>query len=204
MKWSHAFGFLLVGATLSLSAVGCADPDSAPAPGPAQEGDINKGTPLSDAQLKTKLEQLVVGTDFRSETDEPYHVVEGDAVKGSILAGAAVRRSLEKSIRVALKDQISGMDPDFSKLRVDKESVQDWLKGVKEGAADASEDKEMRESDRKVAEALQLMLDQLKNVSGFAYGRDPESGDGSIVFVFVGRSKTTGRLIGLTTFAAFT
>lgn len=199
MKYAHLFGLAVVGA-LSFCVVGCADADSAnPAPAAAQEGEL-KGSTLSDDQLKAKLAKLAEGTNFMSETDEPYHVIEGDGTKVKVVTAAVVKKRLAKTIA----EQLKGQSPeDINKLNSDKEDFQEWLKGAREGAADPTQDKESREEDRKLAEAMQLMLDQLRGVTAFAFGRD-ENGDGSVVFVFVGRSKTTGRLIGLTTFGAFT
>jgi hypothetical protein len=198
MKWSHVAGWMLLGVSLSVG-TGCSDADAPSAPGPAQEGEFK--TTLPDDQLKAKLARTVEGTNFLSETDEPYHLIEGDGRQVTTITSTVVKKRLAASIKQALGHQIEGID--FARMNSESEDLREWLKNAREGANDASQDKESRDSDRKVAEALQLMLDQLRNVKAFAFGRN-ESGDGSIVFVFVGRSKTTGRLIGLTTFAAFT
>lgn len=200
MNWSHFAGFMLLGTTLSLAA-GCSDAAQAPGSDPAQVGEI-KGGSLSDDQLKAKLAKLAEGTNFMSETDETYHLIEGDGAKVSVITSTVVRKRLSVAIKAALKNQLGG-EQDLSKIRAEKEDFKQWMQDAREGANDATQDKETRDNDRKVADALQFMQDHLRGVTAFAFGRD-ENGDGSVVFVFVGRSKTTGRLIGLTTFGAFT
>lgn len=195
MRYSKLLAISVVGITVVLGTGCAADAENA---GTAQS---EVTTTLSDAQIKDTLTATLKDVTFFSETDAPYEVIEGDGSGVSTITVKVVRERLAAQIESTWAGQL-GLP--LSELPDDTEDFSGWLEGARADANDEELDAEERAVHRKVADAFTLMQSQLIGVKGFAFGRDERSGDGSIAFVFVGRSKTTGRLIALTTFGAFT
>ncbi len=198
-----ALSFVAIAFGLSL---GCAQPeaDDKGEPTAAEQQDL---TQLSDAALIGKLRGILTDVTFTSEGDYPYVVFEGEAVSEKRLSSKLVRQKL----RVAVQAQ-SSSHRDISLASCRSERV-DVSKAIAEGdAAVVPADKNADDylyahHDKQLGIALKTMRQQLKGVVAFTFGTN-ESGDqdevGPVLYVYVGISKTSGKLIAIMTEAVYT
>jgi hypothetical protein len=177
---------------VSLS-VGCAsqdggDPSAAPA---GAESDL---TALEDNALQGKLRGILKDVEFMSEADAPYAVFEGDVTTASKLNTKAVRQGLQAAVkRIAERDIVP------ARVRSERLNVSSVIADG-EGA-------DAERHDRQLSIALKTMRANLKSVVGFTFGTSA-SGDqdeeGPVVYVYVGISKKSGKLIAILTTAVYT
>jgi hypothetical protein len=194
-KCSVFAGLLLSVFVASLSA-GCAEPESSPA---VEVGEVSKGgRPMADAELKAALAKALEGATFPSEADIEFFVVDGDGSKVSSITSIVVKKRLGAAIKNVLQDTRN-----VSRLPAESESFDNFLENARDNAKDPSMSDFSRKNDAALAAALGLMKQQLKSTAAFSLGAEPEGG-GNVIFVFAGKSKTTGRLIALVTGAVFT
>jgi hypothetical protein len=207
-RWFHAVSAVVLG--LLLSTVGCANQDEA-APQPAggndqvQEGELRQQ--LSDAALEGKLKGILQGVTFTSESDYPYIVLVGDQVTERRLSTRIVREKL----RAVVKDKSSShRDIQPTTCRSSRLSVSQAIADGDAAVvpADPNEDDfGYAHHDKQLMIALKTMRAQLKSVVGYTFGTN-ESGDqdevGPVLYIWVGISKTTGKLIAIMTEAVYT
>jgi hypothetical protein len=199
---------LLTALALSVGA-GCAAPNGdASAPGEeATEASESDLTRTSDRALKGKLRGILSGVSFTSEADYEYVVFEGDVVTESVLDEAIVRQKLRAAVQA---NNSSGRDilPSSCRARaldVDEAIADGDAANVPSDPNDS--DYTYAHHDRQLGIALKVMRAQLKSVVGFTFGTNA-SGDmddvGTVLYVYVGISKTTGKLIAIMTEAVYT
>jgi hypothetical protein len=191
--------FLLAALTLSVGA-GCAVPND-DADVEASESDLTRS---SDRAIKGKLRGILSGITFTSESDFEYVVFEGDIVGQSALDESLVREKLQAAVQA---NNSSGRDILPASCRARALNVEEAIAdGNAASASDDPEDTYVRH-DRQLGIALKVMRSQLKSVVGFTFGTNP-SGDmddiGTVLYVYVGISKTTGKLIAIMTEAVYT
>jgi hypothetical protein len=199
---------LAVFAVIFAGLVGCAAPDGeggAPGPGATEEADLTKQ--LSDDALKGKLRGILTDVSFTSESDYGYVVLEGEKVSGSRLSTKVVREKLKAAVMAASSSKRDISRADCRAVRLDVSSA------IADGdKAEVPTDKEdesyvYARHDKQVAIALKTMRSQLKGVVGFTFGTNA-SGDqddqGTVHYVYVGISKTSGKLIAIMTEAVYT
>lgn len=167
-------------------------------PQATQEGALEgRRTQASDAAIKSKLGEILRGVTFMSESDYPFTVIEADGNGVKRLSAKAVRTNLS----AILKDKTSS----------NRDVMRRGVRQEKLAIADAIRDSELTGEDERDARqaglAVKYMTEQLKGVVGFTFGTN-ESGDqdefGPVVYVYVGISRTTGKLIGIFTEAVYT
>jgi len=193
---------------LVISAVACAPQEEGGAPTGNEQGANNEiRTQLNDSQLEGKLTGILKDVSFTSESDYPYVVFEGDVVAEKRLTTKIVREKLKAAVLAK-----SGDHRDIS-LAACRAVRLDVSKAIAEG--DAAEvpanhdddDYVYAHHDKQVGIALKTMRAQLKSVVGFTFGTN-ESGDqdefGTVLYVYVGISKTSGKLIAIMTEAVYT
>lgn len=189
-------------------ATGCAAPssdDGAPAPGATEEADLKKQ--LSDDALEGKLRGILAEASFTSESDYPYVVIQGEKVDGARLSTKIVREKLKNAVKASNSSQrdISRADCRAQRLDVSR-AIADG--DAAEVPADKDDDNyTYARHDKQLGIALKTMRSQLKGVVGFTFGTNA-SGDqdefGTVTYVYVGISKTTGKLIAIMTEAVYT
>ncbi|MBX3259707.1 MAG: hypothetical protein KIS78_12350 [Labilithrix sp.] len=188
------------------AAVGGCSADAAP------EKDTNTASPevvqqLSDAAVQGKLRGILTDVTFTSEGDYPYVVFEGEAATGDALDESLVREKLAAAV---LANSGDGRDIKPASCRAE---LLDIDRAIADGDAaevpsDPSDDEYVyARHDKQLSIALKTMRSQLKSVVGFTFGTN-ESGDqdelGTVLYVYVGISKTTGKLIAIMTEAVYT
>jgi hypothetical protein len=193
---------LLLG--IATTSVACAPQDEASSEG-ASEAEVK--TQLSDNALEGKLKGILDGVTFTSESDYPYIVMEGDVVTEKRLSTKLVREKLAAAVKTN-----SSSHRDI-KLASSRSSRLDVSKTIADGdAAEVPADKDSDDylyahHDKQLGIALKVMRSQLKSVVGFTFGTN-ESGDedeiGPVVYVYVGISKSTGKLVAIMTEAVYT
>ncbi len=189
-------------------ATGCAAPssdDGGPVPGATEEADLKKQ--LADDALKGKLRGILAEASFTSESDYGYVVLEGETFEGARLSTKVVREKLKAAVMAASSSQrdISRADCRAQRLDVSR--------AIADGdAAEVPADKDdesytYARHDKQLGIALKTMRSQLKSVVGFTFGTNA-SGDqdefGTVHYVYVGISKTSGKLIAIMTEAVYT
>jgi len=194
----------LAALAVSLSTVGCAAQENESEEA-SQEGELRQQ--LSDTALEGKLKGILTDVSFTSESDYPYVVFAGDAVTERRLSTKLVREKL----RAAVKAQSS------SHRDILPASCRSKRLNVSQAIADGDaaevptdrndEDYVYARHDKQLAIALKVMRSQLRGVVGFTFGTN-ESGDqddvGPVLYVYVGISKTSGKLIAIMTEAVYT
>ena len=191
---------LLLAALALSSAAGCAAEtgDASQESTEASESDLSRQ--LSDRAIQGKLRGILSGVTFMSEADYEYVVFEGDKVTQSTLTEAIVRQKLRDA---AMANNSSERDISLSSCRA---SALDVNETIAEGDAADPADEDARH-ERQLGIALKVMRAQLKSVVGFTFGTNA-SGDmddvGTVLYVYVGISKTTGKLIAIMTEAVYT
>jgi hypothetical protein len=185
-------------------AVGCAPAEENSAPVGADEQDL---TQLSDAALQGKLKGILADVTFMSESDYPYVVLEGEAVTEKRLSTKLVRQKLRAAVKAASSAQRDIADKACRSRRVDVSKAIAEGEAAQVPADKNAEDYSTSRHDKQVMIALKTMRSQLRGVVGFTFGEN-ESGDqddkGTVHFVYVGISKTSGKLIAIMTEAVFT
>ena len=185
---------------------GCAAPsDGAPSGDETASSDLTGQ--LSDAALQGKLRGILKDVSFTSESDFPYLVFEGDAVAEKRLSTKLVRQKLQAAIKA---QSSSHRDILPSSCRSSRLVVHQAIADGNAAVVPANHDDDEFVSafhDKQVSIALKVMLSQLRSVVGYTFGTNA-SGDqddvGPVLFVYVGISKTTGKLIAIMTEAVFT
>jgi hypothetical protein len=189
---------------VSTLAVGCAAPEESSDPSAAESQDL---TQLSDAALQGKLKGILTDVTFMSESDYPYVVLEGDAVTEKRLSTKLVRQKLRAAVKAASSAQRDIADPTCRARRADVSKAIAEGEAAQVPADKNAEDYSTARHDKQLMIALKTMRSQLRSVVGFTFGEN-ESGDqddkGTVHFVYVGISKTSGKLIAIMTEAVFT
>ena len=189
-------------------ATGCAAPSSDASNG-APEDNIAESdlTAASDAAIQGKLRGILKDVSFTSESDFGYLVFEGDATQDKRLSTKLVRQKLQAAIKA---QSSSRRDILPSSCRAVRNSVSEAIAtgdGVEVPKNRDDDDFVSANHDRQLSIALKVMRSQLRGVVGYTFGTNA-SGDqddvGPVLFVYVGISKTTGKLIAIMTEAVFT
>ncbi len=195
MNHSRRLGGILLFSSVffAFAATGCASQEDESAPVEEASGAV-KG--MSDGALKAKLAGILNGVEFQSESDFGYTVLEGEKTSAKDLSEAIVREHLFEAVQQAhsAERDIWMMSTLADRLNID-EAIQ------KGGAAGASE------HDKQLMIALKTMKSELRSVIGFAFGvneRGDQDDEGSVAIIYVGISKTTGKLIAIMTEAVWT
>jgi hypothetical protein len=207
--WLTALSTTLAIAALALG-TGCAtqsDDSSAPtnAGDPAAaESDLTQST---DAAIEAKLRGILKDVSFTSESDYPYVVFEGDAVTEKRLSAKLVRQKLQAAVKAQSSDHRDILPSTCRSVRVDvSKAIAEGDAAVVPANHDA-DDFVYAFHDKQVGSALKVMRSQLRGVVGFTFGTNA-SGDqdefGTVLYVYVGISKTTGKLIAIMTEAVYT
>lgn len=192
---------------LTLSATGCASNEDPQAAGSAPEAAEQDLTQASDAAIKGKLKGILDGVTFTSESDYPYVVLEGEAVTEKRLSTKIVRAKLKEAIKA---QSSSHRDISFATSRSARISVSEAIAAGDAAVVPAdkeSDDYLYAHHDKQLGIALKVMRQQLRSVNAYTFGTNA-SGDqdeiGPVVYVYVGISRTTGKLIAIMTEAVYT
>jgi len=205
--WTQLLSTTLLALGLTL-ATGCAPAEEGGGGENAEASESNL-TQATDAAIQGKLRGILTDVSFTSEGDFGYVVFEGDAVTPEIkrLSTKVVRQKLQ----AAVKEKSSGnRDILPSACRAVRLNVSQTI-----GDGDSAEVPADREDedyvyarhDKQLGIALKVMRQQLRGVVGFTFGTNA-SGDqddvGTVLYVYVGISRTTGKLIAIMTEAVYT
>lgn len=168
------------------------------------EADLTQAT---DAAIAGKLRGILEGVTFTSESDYPYVVLEGDVVTEKRLTTKIVRQKLQAAIKAKSS---SHRDILPTTCRSSRLSVQAAISDGDAAVVPADRDDDdflYAHHDKQLGIALKTMRAQLRSVVGFTFGTNA-SGDqddvGPVVYVWVGISKTSGKLIAIMTEAVYT
>lgn len=168
------------------------------------EADLTQAT---DAAIAGKLRGILEGVTFTSESDYPYVVLEGDVVTEKRLTTKIVRQKLQAAIKAKSS---SHRDILPTTCRSSRLSVQAAISDGDAAVVPADHDDDdylYAHHDKQLGIALKTMRAQLRSVVGFTFGTNA-SGDqddvGPVVYVWVGISKTSGKLIAIMTEAVYT
>jgi len=160
----------------------------------------------SDDVLKAKLAELISGASFTSESDYPYVVLQGEG-------GARVTRLSASTLRKRLGAAILASSEGHRDIRVRGtravySSFSEELASAEADAADATlEEDPYRIHARKLAATLKYMKANLRGTASYTFGTNDSGdgdGNGNVLIVYVGISKTTGKLIAIMTEAVYT
>lgn len=201
----HALSATLVAVAL---ATGCAPAQEAgTGPGGNENAAESDLTQASDAAIQGKLRGILKDVTFMSESDFPYVVLEGEAVTEKRLSTKLVRQKLRAAIKGQSSSHRDILPTTCRSARVGvSQAIADGDAAVVPANRDA-DDFSSAFHDKELGIALKVMRSQLRSVVGFTFGTN-ESGDqdevGPVLFVYVGISKTTGKLIAIMTEAVFT
>lgn len=188
---------------------GCAQQEDAVADpaGANQAADVQDLTQQSDSAIMGKLNGILSGVTFTSESDYPYVVLEGEAVTDKRLTTKIVRQKLQAAVKAKSSDRRDILPATCRAHRLNVSTT------IAEGDAAVvpadpnSDDYLYAHHDKQLGIALKVMRSQLRSVNGYTFGTN-ESGDqdefGTVVYVYVGISKTTGKLIAIMTEAVYT
>lgn len=189
---------------------GCApaeESSGAPAAGEPATGNEQDLTAMTDAALEGKLMGILKDVTFTSESDYPYVALEGDKITEAKLTTTLVRKHLAAAVMAKSGDHRDILPAKCRAVRLDVS------KTIAEGDAavvPANHDDDnylYAHHDKQLGIALKVMRSQLKSVVGFTFGTN-ESGDqdefGPVLYVYVGISKTSGKLIAIMTEAVYT
>ncbi len=185
--------------TLVSALPGCAGQEGEVDPSEESALGANAGSraQASDDAIKAKLTNVLQGVTFMSEADYPYTVIEADS-------GGAKRLSL-KVLRTKLKEVVkatTSSNRDISKADCRGEKI-----ALSDTIADASSTDPEERNAKQAGLAVKYMTEQLKGVVGYTFGTNA-SGDqdefGPVIYVYVGISRTSGKLIAVLTEAVYT
>ena len=184
---------------LVFAAAACAPAEETGAPVGNEQGENNEiRTQLNDQQLMGKLSGILKDVSFTSESDYPYVVFEGDVVTEKRLTTKLVREKLGAAVKDKSDDHRDIKLPACRAVRLDVSKAIAEGDAAEVPANKDDEDYVYAHHDKQVGIALKVMRAQLKSVVGFTFGTN-ESGDqdefGTVLYVYVGISKTTGKLI---------
>jgi predicted small secreted protein len=163
---------------------------------------------LSDDAIQGKLKGILAGITFTSEGDYPYVVFSGDAVPANTrrISQRLVREKLGAAVKANSDEQRDIQNPACRAERVSVSSAIADGDAAEVPEPDA-EDYIQAHHDKQLMIALKTMRSQLKGVVGFTFGTN-EAGDqdelGTVHYVYVGISKSTGKLIAIMTQAVYT
>ncbi|MBS2014802.1 MAG: hypothetical protein JST00_18075 [Deltaproteobacteria bacterium] len=173
------------------------------------DGVDNELRTASDAAIMGKLRGILKDVTFTSESDYPYVVFEGEAVPAGTkrLGTTLVRQKLAAAVKANSDERRDILPTKVRAVRLNVSSA------IAEGdaavvPADPNADEYLyARHDKQLGIALKTMRASLKGVVGFTFGTN-ESGDqdefGTVHYVYVGISKTTGKLIAIMTQAVYT
>ena len=151
----------------------------------------------SDEAIKAKLADILRDVTFMSESDYPYTVIEADGGGAKRLSLKVVRTKLKGVVKTATS---SNRDISKADCRAQTLSLADAMSDA------ASTDPEEHNA-KQASLAVKYMTEQLKGVVGYTFGTNA-SGDeddmGAVVYVYVGISRTSGKLIAILTEAVYT
>lgn len=189
--------------TLISALPGCASADAGQGgeADPSAESALGANTgsraQASDDAIKTKLTNLLQGVTFMSEADYPYTVVEADGGGAKRLSLKVLRTKLKGVVKVSTS---SSRDIAKADCRAEKIALSDTI-------ADASSTDPEEHDAKQAGLAVKYMTEQLKGVVGYTFGTNA-SGDqdqfGAVIYVYVGISRTSGKLIAILTEAVYT
>lgn len=189
---------------------GCAPADEA-SNGPAPSGEEGAAeqdlTQATDAAIQGKLRGILKDVTFTSESDYPYIVLEGEAVTEKRLNTKLVRQKLQAAVKAQSSSQRDIVPASCRSSRISVSSA------IAEGDAaivpadKQSDDYLYAHHDKQLGIALKVMRSQLRSVTGYTLGTSA-SGDqdevGPVVYLYVGISRTSGKLIAIMTEAVYT
>lgn len=194
-RWTSALATVCFAALLSTA---CASPSEGGEPNDNENSTEQDLTQSTDAAIEGKLRGILKDITFMSESDFPYVVFEGEAVTEARLSTKLVRQKLQAAVK---QQSSSHRDITPATCRSARLNVNEAIAAGSVTGADADP------HDRQLMIALKTMRSQLRSVVGYTFGTNA-SGDqddvGPVVFVYVGISKTTGKLIAIMTEAVFT
>lgn len=162
----------------------------------------------SDSAIQGKLRGILKDVTYTSESDYGYQVLEGEAVadRSKRLSTAIVRQKLAAAVKAKSSDRRDILPASCRAERLNVSSA------IAEGEAAQVPSRDddnytYARHDKQLMVALKYMRQQLKGVVGYTFGTD-DSGNqdelGNVVFVYVGISKSTGKLIAIMTEAVWT
>ncbi|MBL8612259.1 MAG: hypothetical protein JNL38_33265 [Myxococcales bacterium] len=173
------------------------------------DGVDNEIRTASDAAIMGKLKGILKDVTFTSESDYGYVVFEGEAVPAGTkrLTTALLRQKLAAGVKANSDDHRDIAPTKCRAVRLNVSStIADGDAAVVPTDPNA-DDFVYAKHDKQLGIALKTMRASLKNVVGYTFGTN-ESGDqdelGTVVYVYVGVSKTTGKLIAIMTQAVYT
>jgi hypothetical protein len=189
---------------------GCAPADEASSATPpnADEGAAEQDlTQATDAAIEGKLRGILKDVTFTSESDYPYLVLEGDAVTEKRLSTKLVRQKLQAAVKAQSSSHRDILPASCRAVRLDVSAAIAAGDAAVVPADKASDDYLYAHHDKQLGIALKVMRSQLRGVTGYTLGTNA-SGDeddvGPVVYVYVGISKTSGKLIAIITEAVYT
>jgi hypothetical protein len=173
----------------------------------AQAGDEQDLTTQTDAALQGKLKGIMKDITFMSESDYPYVVLEGEQVTAARLTTKLVREKLRAAVKAASSSHRDIQPASCRSSRVDvSAAIRDGDSAVVPPNPD-DDNFFYAKHDKQLGIALKVMRAQLKSVVGFTFGTNA-SGDqdefGPVLYIYVGISKTSGKLIAIMTEAVYT
>jgi hypothetical protein len=198
---SRWFKVLSIAAIAAALGTGCApsSEDGTNADDTSSESALRTQT---DAAIQGKLKGILRDVVFMSEGDSPYFVFEGEATDAKRLSTKLVRQKLAAAVKAQTP---SARDILPTTCRSRRLNVSDAI--LPQSSDPIDEDDYAGQHDRKLSIALKYMRAALTGVVGFTFGTSA-SGDqdefGPVVYVYVGISKTTGKLIAIATEAVYT
>ncbi len=196
VRWTHALFTSLLAIAVN---AGCAAPTDDAANGAAESTAQAEVTQSTDAAIGGKLRGILKDVTFTSESDFGYVVLEGDAATEKRLSKKLVRQKLQAAIKIQSSSHRDILSTSCRASRINVSST------IADGNAVDADDEDRH--DKQLSIALKVMRSQLRSVVGFRLGEDA-SGDqddvGPVVIVYVGISKTTGKLIAIMTEGVFT
>lgn len=173
------------------------------------DGVDNEIRTASDAAIMGKLKGILKDVTFTSEGDYGYVVFEGEAVPGGTkrLNTALVRQKLAVAVKANSDDHRDILPAKCRSRRLNVSSAIADGDAAVVPADPNDDDFGYAKHDKQVGIALKTMRASLKSVVGYTFGTN-ESGDqdefGTVIYVYVGISKTTGKLIAIMTQAVYT
>jgi hypothetical protein len=171
----------------------------------AAEADLTQAS--TDAAIEGKLRGILKDVSFTSESDFGYVVFEGDAVTEKRLTTKLVRQKLQAAVKAQSSDKRDILP---STCRANRINIGQTIASGDAAVVPVNRDDDDFTSsfhDKQLGIALKVMRSQLRGLVAFTFGTNA-SGDqdefGTVLFVYVGISKTTGKLIAIMTEAVFT
>jgi hypothetical protein len=205
--WLSMLSTSLLAITL---AAGCspAEESSSASPPAGDQGAAEQDlTQATDAAIGGKLMGILKDVTFMSESDYPYVLLEGEVVTEKRLTTAIVRKKLAAAIKAKSS---SNRDISLATSRSARVNVSTAIADGDAAVVPANKDDDnylTAHHDKQLGIALKVMRSQLKSVTAFTFGTNA-SGDqdeiGPVVYVYVGISKTSGKLIAIMTEAVYT